>query len=88
MGAFWGPKWLHVGARGGTGGEKAILKKTLLYVRKTMFFEVRGARVRTQIQLKNCSENSSENHALLLRFVAILGPKMKPKWDRFGAKIE
>ena len=84
LGAFWAPKWVDLGPRGGTGGEKATLEKSLFYLRKTMFFEVRGARVRTQIEPKNCSENSSENHAFLLRFVAILGPNMEPKLPKIA----
>ena len=87
LGAFWAPKWLDLGPRGGTGGEKATLAKSLFYLRKTIVFEVRGARARTQIEPKTCSENSSENHLFLLRFFAILGPKVEPKWVRFGAKI-
>ena len=88
LGAFWAPKWLDLGPRGATGGEKVALAESLFYLKKTMFFEVRGARGRIQIESKTCSENSSENHAFLLRFVAILGPKMEPKWHGFGAKIE
>ena len=88
LGAFGAPKWLNLGARGGARGEKETLAKSLFYLRKTMFFEVRGAPARIQIEPKTCSEKSSENHAFLLRFFAIWDPKMDPKWVRFGPKIE
>ena len=54
--AFWAPNCFHLGARGGTGGEKARLQKSLFYLSKTMVFEVWGARARTQIDAKTCSE--------------------------------
>ena len=56
LGAFWGPNCFHVGARGGTGGEKARLQTSLFYLSKTMVFEVWGARARSQIDAKTCSE--------------------------------
>ena len=56
LGTFGGQICLHLGVRGGTGGEKATLQKLLFYLSKTMFFEVLGARARTQIDAKTCSE--------------------------------
>ena len=52
-----------------------------------MFFEVRGAPARIQIEPEAYSEKSSENPAFLLRFFVIWGPKMDPTWVRFGRKI-
>ena len=52
-----------------------------------MFFWVRGAPARVKIEPKTCSEKSSENHVFLLRFFVVWGPKIYPKWVRFGRKI-
>ena len=79
--AIWGPKMHQFGARGGTGGEKATLQKPLFYLRKTMVFEVRRPRGRAQIEKKRVQKPIQKTGLEILRFFAILGPKMEPKWD-------
>ena len=83
-GSIWDPG-------GGTGGEKATLAKSLFYLRKTIVFEVRGARARTQIEPKTCSESSSETNLFLLRFFCDFGTqngaKMGPIWSKNQLKI-
>ena len=88
MGAFWALKWLDLGTRWSTRGEKATLAKSLFYQTKTMLFKVWGVRGRIQIEPKTCSESSSENNAFLFIIFEILGPKLEPKWIRFGAQID
>ena len=80
FGAVWEPKLMTLGAWGGPGSEKAILQKPLFYAKKTMFFEVRRPRGRPQIQ-KKCTPKPIQKTSLkIMRFSAILGPKMEPKW--------
>ena len=80
LGAFWEPKWMTLGAWGGPGSEKAILQKPLFYLRKTMLFEVRRPRGRPQIQTKCAPKPIQKTSLEIMRFSAILGPKMEPKW--------
>ena len=68
------------GAWGVTGGEKATLKKPLFYLKKTMVFEVRRPRGRTQIHKKCAPKPIQKTSLKIMRFSAILGPKMEPKW--------
>ena len=80
LGAFWEPKWMTLGAWGGPGSEKAILQKPLFYLRKTMVFEVGRPRGRTQIHKKRVPKPIQKTSLKIMRFSAILGPKMEPKW--------
>ena len=70
---------MTLGAWGGPGSEKAILQKPLFYLRKTMVFEVRRPRGRAQIQKKRVPKPIQKTSLKIMRFSAILGPKMEPK---------
>ena len=47
-----------------------------------MVFEVRRPRGRAQIEKKRVQKPIQKTGLEILRFFAILGPKMEPKWDQ------
>ena len=67
--AFWGPKCVHLGAWGVTGGEKATLQKPLFYLMQALVFEGRGPRGRAQIQKKRVPKPIQKTGIEILRFV-------------------
>ena len=68
------------GSLGGSRERKGDPSKTLVLLSKTMVFEVRRPRGRTQMQKRSAPKPMQKTSLKIMRFFVILGPKMEPKW--------